>query len=85
MANVRELVGAAHAAGWTDRALAERLGVSVQTVLRWRLGHGEPDSPTILALALESVLAREAAPPRRRPGRRTKAELAASSAGEQAP
>ena len=67
---IKHMLDSARESGWTDRALADRLLVSAQTVLRWRLGRVRPDAPMVLSMALHSLLRSEEAPPRRKPGPR---------------
>ena len=56
-----------HGLGWTDRAIADRFGVSRTAVARWRAGTHPPKAPGMLKLALD-VLRRQKAPGRARGG-----------------
>ena len=59
---IKTRVEKARLAGWRDRDLARRLGVSERTVNRWRQGQVLPDSPRILAMALDVLLTQEIPP-----------------------
>jgi transcriptional regulator with XRE-family HTH domain len=51
-----ELKQARKTLGLTQAALAERLGVSANTVARWERGNLEPGYPEMLRLAIASLL-----------------------------
>ena len=52
--------------GWTLAALADELGVSAQTVMRWKAGTMYPVNATPVMAALESLARRRRIPKRKR-------------------
>jgi phosphoribosylaminoimidazole synthetase len=59
---IEELMGR----GWTIAAISDELGVSRDTVSRWRSGTHPPQSPRLVILGMERLLRRRRIPKRKR-------------------
>jgi hypothetical protein len=52
--------------GWTIAAIADEVGVSWETVSRWRAGKHPPQNPKLVELGLGRLLSLRRVPKRRR-------------------
>jgi DNA-binding transcriptional regulator YiaG len=66
MEEIRKMIEELLARGWTTAALSEELGVSRDTVYRWRSGRNPPENPKLVALGLIRLLHRRRVPKRKR-------------------
>jgi hypothetical protein len=52
--------------GWTIAALSDELGVSRDSMSRWRAGENPPQNPKLVTMGLEGLLRRRRIPKRKR-------------------
>ena len=66
MDDVRRTVTELIDRGWTLAALADELGVTAQTVMRWKAGSNYPANARPVVMALEGLTKRRSIPKRKR-------------------
>src|SRR5919106_1486300 len=66
MEEIKKMIEELLARGWTTAALSDELGVSRDTVYRWRSGRNPPENPKLVALGLSRLLLRRRIPKRKR-------------------
>jgi hypothetical protein len=63
--DIQELLQRLRDRGWGDTAIGEALGVSRETIYRWRMGQRTPENALPVRDSLRRLL-RRAGPPRRK-------------------
>jgi Homeodomain-like domain len=66
MEEIKKMIEELLARGWTTAALSDELGVSRDTVYRWRSGRHPPENPKLVALGLSRLMHRRRIPKRKR-------------------
>jgi transposase-like protein len=66
METIQQMIDTLLGRGWTIAALSDALGVSRDTIYRWRKGSNPPESPKLVVLGLQVLLRRKRVPKRKR-------------------
>ena len=66
MNEVQERLLALQEKGWTNAAIAEELGVTVNAVVKWKAGQRHPANVKTVVAFLDSLAGRKRVPKRRR-------------------
>ena len=69
MSEVQEKLAILQQKGWTLAAIASEVGMTAQTVEKWKAGNRSPANPKLVSDCLDGLMQRKRIPKRRRPRR----------------
>ena len=66
MNEVQERIATLNAQGWTNAAIADELGVTVNAVVKWKAGQRHPSNARTVVAFLDALASRKRVPKKKR-------------------